>query len=80
MNKNGVEFLNKSRKQFLYYFCPERFSTIPVNHLHNGFEFRFEPWLVEYFFKDFSLQIKEDGLFGGHPLINKMDCNYTRQS
>jgi len=35
-------------------FSPERFSVFTIeNPLHNYYEFRFELWLVEFFFDDF---------------------------
>ena len=39
-------------------FSPERYSVFTIeNPPHNYFEFRFKPWLVEFFFNDFRLTI-----------------------
>jgi hypothetical protein len=62
-------------------FCSERFSDIPVeNELHNYFEFRIEPWLVEYFFNDFRLTITREGLKGKHPMLNGDDFTYEKRT
>lgn len=62
-------------------FCNERFSVIPVeNELHNYFEFRIEPWLVEFFFNDFRLTIAREGLKGKHPMLNGDDFFYEKRT
>jgi hypothetical protein len=61
-------------------FCSERFSTIPIqNKDHNEFIFRFEPSVMEVFFDNFHLQMNEDGLFGGHPLMQGEEFSYAKQ-
>jgi len=55
----------------VFEFCPEKTSVfIPENQKDNYFEFRFEPWIVEYSFKDFSLNIGDKTLEGSHPLLD----------
>jgi len=61
-------------------FCPERFSTIPVEQPeHNAFTFRFEQTIMEVFFENFKLGIKSNGLTGHHPLMEGNDFSYARQ-
>jgi hypothetical protein len=63
----------------VFAFCPERFSVFRIdNPLHNYYEFRFEPWIVEYFFDDFQLEIMEEGLKGAHPMMDGKDFYYER--
>ena len=54
----------------LFEFSPERETKIvmPVKD-HNYFEFRFQPWVMEVFFRDFELNIEAAGLAGPHPLL-----------
>lgn len=61
-------------------FSPERFSVFIIeNPLHNYFEFRFEPWLVEFFFNDFRLAITKDGLKGKHPMLTGDEFRYEKK-
>lgn len=61
-------------------FSPERFSVFTIeNPLHNYFEFRFEPWLVEFFFNDFRLAITNEGLKGKHPMLTGEDFLYKKK-
>ncbi|MFN8257265.1 MAG: hypothetical protein U0W24_16335 [Bacteroidales bacterium] len=66
--KIETDFLACSTIAIACEFCPERF-TLHKSEAGNNF-FRIKPrnWLFEYFFKGFSLQIHEKGLFGKHPL------------
>jgi len=51
-------------------FCPERSSTITLTDpTHNDLSFKFEPWIMEVFFNNFSLSITPEGLEGQHPLL-----------
>jgi len=55
----------------VFEFCSDKTTVfIPQNPKDNYFEFRFEPWIVEYSFKDFSLEIGDKILEGPHPLLN----------
>lgn len=63
----------------LFEFCPERVSVFRIeNPFHNYFEFRFEPWIVEYFFDNFRLDIMDEGLKGAHPMMEGRDFYYER--
>lgn len=63
----------------LFEFCPERYSTFSVaDSTHNYFEFRFEPWLMEVFFANFSLLVDEKGLYGSHPLMEGAQYRYNK--
>mgnify|MGYP007051634703 FL=1 len=60
--------------------CPERISLVSVpDPTDNYFQFRFEPWTLEYFFKDFSLQVKKDGLYGKHPMLQGDNYFYRKR-
>ncbi len=64
----------------LFEFCQERFSTFEVeNKTHNDFTFRFEPWLAEVFLHDFILQVGNNVLIGGHPLMEGIAFRYAKQ-
>jgi hypothetical protein len=65
----------------LFRLCPDRYSTFQVTEKgHNYFEFKLEPWIVEVFFKDFSLHIDKGNLTGKHPLLNGKSFMYTRMN
>ena len=65
--------------EVLFEFCPEKTSVLLIAEKeHHSFEIVPEPWLMEIFFHNFSLQQTANGLAGGHPLSNKMDFRYTK--
>jgi hypothetical protein len=65
--------------QLMFEFCPEKISSFSITQKdHNYFEFRFEPWLFDYFFNDFSLDIAGDELKGGHPMLEGKEFNYIK--
>ena len=58
--------------EILFEFCPEKKTVFSVNAKENhSFEIVPEPWLMEIFFHNFSLQLTKTGLAGGHPLSDK---------
>jgi hypothetical protein len=60
-------------------FCPERISVFTGNDPgHNYFEFRFEPWIMEVFFSDYSLSIDKEGLAGKHPLLTGEGYHFVK--
>ena len=60
-------------------FCPERYSTFTFSDpTHNYLEFRFEPWLLEVFFSNFSLSVDKEGLYGKHPLMEGVQHRYNK--
>ena len=62
-------------------FSAERFSVFNVsNAAHNYFEFRFEPWIMEFFFNDFRLTIEKKGLRGKHPMLQGDGYFYKKRS
>jgi hypothetical protein len=65
--------------ELILQFCPEKssvFTALPAEH--NYFEFRFEPWIMEFFFKDFVLNINDDGLTGIHPILQGNNFTYEK--
>lgn len=63
----------------LFELCPERSSTFSIaDTTHNYFEFRFEPWLMEVFFNNFTLQADKEGLYGKHPLMEGAQFHYNK--
>lgn len=63
----------------VFEFCPERFTHFTIeNNNHNYFEFRFEPWLMEVFFDNFSLKIERYVLTGKHPLMRGEKYAYEK--
>lgn len=72
-NKEGmIRFPGQKLKDIslIFEFCPEKISTFTdINRSHNDFTFRFEPWIMEVFFKDFMLKAEPNGFAGRHPLL-----------
>jgi hypothetical protein len=63
----------------IFEFVPERISTFALEDKeHNYFEFRFEPWLFEIYFENFSLAITEEGFSGKHPLMQGDQYRYVK--
>lgn len=63
----------------MFEFCPERYSVFSIaDTTHNYFEFRFEPWFMEVFFSNFSLNVDKEGLLGRHPLIEGAQFRYNK--
>ncbi|HTD94950.1 MAG TPA: hypothetical protein VK644_14090 [Chitinophagaceae bacterium] len=64
----------------VFEFCPERISIFTIEGTeHNYFEFRIEPWLTEFFFKDFRLMITNEGFHGPHPMILEKEFDYVKK-
>ena len=64
----------------LFEFCPEKisvFKALPAGH--NYFEFAFEPWIAEVFFKDFKLAVGDGQLTGKHPLLIDKEYVYEKE-
>lgn len=61
-------------------FSAERVSVFNMESTsHNYFEFRFEPWIMEYFFTDFRLTIADGGLKGKHPMLQGDQYVYKKK-
>lgn len=66
--------------ELLFQFCPEKSSVFHISQKsHNYFEFRFEPWMMEVFFKDFRLTIGKEGLTGASPILQGDAFLYRKQ-
>ena len=59
-------------------FCPEKTSVFDLAKEHNYFEFRFEPWIAEYFFNDFHLTLDGKDLKGKHPLLDEKEYRFVK--
>lgn len=79
-DKGEIRFPAKKIDSLLlvFQFCPEKISVFHPDKSFNYFEFRFEPWIVEYFFKDFHLSLDEKGLRGKHPLLDEKDYIFQK--
>jgi hypothetical protein len=64
--------------ELFFNFTPERYSVFQINPEHNYFGFEVEPWIMEIFVKDLSLDINENGLLGGHPLLRGNSLVYVK--
>ncbi|WP_149243867.1 hypothetical protein [Dyadobacter sp. 32] len=64
--------------ELFFNFCPERFSTFPIQNADNYFEFRMEPWIAEIFADNIVLKVTVDGLEGQHPLLKGDSFRYTK--
>jgi hypothetical protein len=61
-------------------FSEERSSVFDVStEPCNYFEFRFEPWIAEVFFDNFSLQLVPECLQGTHPLLTRTQLLYRKE-
>lgn len=66
--------------ELMFEFCPEKIAVFPItNKDHNYFEFKFNPWLFDYFFNNFTLELAEGELKGRHPLLEGKEFSYTKQ-
>jgi hypothetical protein len=66
--------------ELLFEFCPEKSSVFTLQAMGlNYFEFRSEPWIMELFFENFTLQTGDDSLKGAHPLLNGESFLYRRE-
>lgn len=61
-----------------FQFCPEKISVFELKKEHNYFEFRFEPWIVEYFFSDHHLTVDAKDLKGKHPLLDEKEYRFIK--
>lgn len=65
--------------ELLFELCPERFSSfIITNTNHTYFEFRFEPWIADVYFDNVVLKRTQNGLEGGHPLLQGQEYKYQK--
>lgn len=65
--------------QLISEFSPERSSPFTVdNKKFNVFTFHFEPWTMEVFLHDFTLQLNNGNLKGTHPLLKEGTYNYLK--
>lgn len=65
--------------ELAFELCADRFSVfIPQQNNYNSFEFRFEPWIAEVFFKNIVLQKTDEGLKGNHPLLEGTGFTYEK--
>jgi hypothetical protein len=62
----------------IFQLCPDRFSVFRADPGANYYEFGFEPWIVEVFFENFSLQYSSTELYGRHPLIQEKEFHYEK--
>ncbi|MES1219755.1 MAG: hypothetical protein ABUT20_29915 [Bacteroidota bacterium] len=81
-NKSGeakLSFKKADSVSLIFEFVPERISTFPLtSKKHNYFEFKFQPWIFEVYFENFSLNITDEGLTGGHPLMDGNNFKYEK--
>ena len=63
----------------IFEFCPERTTVFTVSDpIHNYYEFRFEPWMMEVLFLDFKLNIEGHNLEGNHPLLTGASYHFIK--
>ena len=79
-NDGEVQFPKKEIKRLslIFQFCPEKISQFNLDNEHNYFEFRFEPWLAEYFFSDFHLRFEGKDMKGKHPLLDEKEYLFIK--
>lgn len=78
--KGEIKFPRKvmEKLSLQFEFCPEKISVFDLDSKYNYFEFRFEPWIVEYFFNNFHLAIDGNDLKGKHPLLDEKECHFIK--
>jgi hypothetical protein len=78
--KGEIKFPRKAMENLSlqFQFCPEKTSVFELNNEHNYFEFRFEPWIAEYFFNDHHLIIDGKDLKGKHPLLDEKEYRFVK--
>ena len=65
--------------ELVFEFCPEKSSIFKINqNQHNFFEFKFEPWMMEIFFEEFTLQVATDHLSGQNPVLQGTSFKYNK--
>ena len=78
--KGEIQFPRKTMEglSLQFQFCPEKTSVFRPGNEHNYFEFRFEPWITEYFFSDFHLKVDGKDLKGKHPLLDEKEYRFEK--
>ncbi len=78
--KGEIKFPRKPmvKLSLQFQFCPEKTSVFELSKEHNYFEFRFEPWIAEYFFNDHHLTIEGKDLKGKHPLLDEKEYRFVK--
>ena len=78
--KGEIRFPRKAMENLSlqFQFCPEKTSVFELNNEHNYFEFRFEPWIAEFFFNDHRLTIDGKDLKGKHPLLDEKEYRFVK--
>jgi len=79
--KGEIKFPAKEIKNLsmVFEFCPEKVSLFEIDKNHNYFEFRFEPWITEFFFNDFHLKLDGKDLKGKHPLLDEKEYRFEKR-
>ncbi len=81
-NKEGLIHFPKqpvNSISLIFEFCAERTSVFTINDpTANYFEFGFEPWMMEVFFKDHKLTIGKNELLGAHPLLTGSGYHFEK--
>ena len=82
MNNNGVVQIKNQQVDsvaLIFTLCPDRYSVFPVTNENNYFVFRFEPWIAEVFFENFTLKYADNTLTGKHPLLEEKEYTYEKE-
>lgn len=65
--------------ELIFQFCPEKVSVFKLKASgDNYFEFRFEPWMVEFFFDGFKLKRDAGGISGANPVLPGAEFVYRK--
>ncbi len=66
--------------ELLFELCPERSSSFTIaDSSHTYFEFGFEPWIADVYFDNVVLKPTQNGLEGGHPLLQGQQYKYQKR-
>ena len=80
---DGFIIIHEKTVDTIYLLCAlssERVSAFAINYIENNFyTFCLEPWIVEVFFKEFTLQFMKDHLEGKHPILEGENYRYVKE-
>ena len=80
-NEDGIIVVqnNINTIDLLCSLCIERKTSFVIDpQKYNSYTFNFEPWIMEVFFKSFTLRYVKDHLEGKHPLLDDKEYIFKR--
>lgn len=72
-SRNGVFTFSPQSVEsitLVFDYCPEKKTVFKPLHAFNQFDFHFQPWIMDVYFRHWQLQLHGRLLKGSHPLLN----------